>query len=114
MQFKAVLGNAKHPEYGVANIPFPIPNEQYESTMEMMRALEIGDALVRDCRVEEITHGWPILKRLEKIAVNIDELDYLAKRLAQLEAAFWKSRHSHCNGFDVNKACNCRLSGAQI
>ena len=81
MQFKAVLGNAKHPEYGVANIPFPIPMEQYESTIEMMRALEIGDALERDCRVEEITHGWPILKRLEKAAVNIDELDYLAKRL---------------------------------
>ena len=56
MQFKAVLGNAKHPEYGVANIPFPIPMEQYESTIEMMRALEIGDALERDCRVEEITH----------------------------------------------------------
>ena len=81
MQFKAALGNAKHPEYGVANIPFPIPQEQYESTMEMMRALEIGDALERDCCVEEITHGWPILKRLEKVAVNIDELDYLAKRL---------------------------------
>lgn len=46
--------------------------------------LEIGDALERDCRVEEITHGWPVLKRLEKIAVNIDELDYLAKRLTAL------------------------------
>lgn len=81
MQFKAALGNAKHPEYGVASIPFPIPEEQYESTMEMMNALGIGDALARDCRVEEISHGWPVLKRLEKVAVNIDELDYLAKRL---------------------------------
>ena len=81
MQFKAVLGNVKLLEYGVASIPFPIPEEQYESTMEMMNALGIGDPLARDCRVEEITHGWPVLKRLEKVAVNIDELDYLAKRL---------------------------------
>jgi hypothetical protein len=86
MQFKAVLGNAKHPEYGVANIPFPISAEQYESTMEMMSALGIGDALERDCRVEEITHGWPVLKRLEKVAVNIDELDYLGKRLDSFDA----------------------------
>lgn len=75
MQFKAVLGNVKLLEYGVASIPFPIPEEQYESTMEMMNALGIGDPLARDCRVEEITHGWPVLKRLEKVAVNIDELD---------------------------------------
>lgn len=81
MQFKAVLGNANHPEYGVVSLPFPIPKEQYDSDFEMLEALEIGDALKRDCRVEEIEHGWPILKRLEKVAVNIDELDYLAKRL---------------------------------
>ena len=86
MQFKAVLGNAKHPEYGLANIPFPIPQEQYDSMMEMMNALEIGDALARDCWVAEIDHGWPILKRLEKVAVNIDELDYLVKRLDSFDA----------------------------
>jgi hypothetical protein len=109
MQFKAVLGNAMHSEYGVANIPFPIPQEQYESTMEMMRALEIGDPLARDCRVEEITHGWPVLKRLEKVAINIDELDYLAKRLDSFdvgEAAQFQGTAVKLGVFDMTDFIN--------
>lgn len=109
MQFKAVLGNAMHPEYGVANIPFPIPQEQHESTMEMMRSLEIGDPLARDCRVEEITHGWPVLKRLEKVAVNIDELDYLAKRLDSFdvgEAAQFQGTAVKLGVFDMTDFIN--------
>ena len=86
MQFKAALSNASHPEYGVVNIPFPIPKEQYESTIEMMNALGIGDPLERDCLVHEIAYNWPVLSRLEKVEVNIDELDYLAKRLDSFDA----------------------------
>ena len=51
--FSAVLSNPAHPEYGVATIPFPIPDEQYSQVMERLEALEIGDAVRQDCRVNE-------------------------------------------------------------
>ena len=31
--------------------------------------------------MDELNSSFLILKRLEKVAVNVDELDYLAKRL---------------------------------
>ncbi|MEA4895389.1 MAG: hypothetical protein VB064_09000 [Oscillospiraceae bacterium] len=82
---QAVLTNSQHPEYGVATVPFPIPREEYDHMMELLAPLEIGDAVVRDCRVDEISSEYPILKRLEKVAVNIDELDYLVKRLQSFD-----------------------------
>lgn len=33
MMIQAVLGNPRHPEYGVATIPFPIPHDQYAHCM---------------------------------------------------------------------------------
>jgi hypothetical protein len=75
------LSNAKHPEYGQITIPFPIPKIEYDRVIETLERMEIGDAVQRDCRVDEITSDFPILKRLEKVAINVDELDYLAKRL---------------------------------
>lgn len=81
MQFHATISNPAHPEYGVATIPFPLPREEYDHSMEVLSALEIGDAVRQDCRVEEITGYYPALKRLEGQMINVDELDYLAKRL---------------------------------
>ena len=81
MQYQAVLSNAQHPEYGVLTVPFPIPAEQYDEIIEMLEALEIGDPLKRDCRVDEISGHWPVLKNTERTVANIDELDYIAKRL---------------------------------
>lgn len=78
---QAVLRNAAHPEYGVATIPFPIPREQFDQCIELVEALEIGNASARDCHVDEIRSTWPVLNRLEGKVVNLDELDYLAKRL---------------------------------
>ena len=75
------LSNAVHPEYGVVTISFPIPEEEYGHCLELLEALEIGNAVNRDCKVQEIQEGPPILKRLEGSRVNLDELDYLAKRL---------------------------------
>ena len=49
MMIQAVLGNPNHPEYGVATIPFPIPHDQYAHCMELLEALEIGDAVKVDC-----------------------------------------------------------------
>ena len=78
---QAILGNAAHPEYGVATIPFPIPRAEYANCVALLEALEIGNARDRDCQVQEICGPWPALKRLEDQLVNLDELDYLAKRL---------------------------------
>ena len=77
----AVLSNAAHPEYGAVTIPFPIPKEDFDHCMELVEALEIGKVSARDCRVDEISSDWPILGRLEGTNVDLDELDYLAKRL---------------------------------
>ena len=81
MMIQAVLGNPRHPEYGVATIPFPIPHDQYAHCMELLEALEIGDAVKADCQVQEINSFYSVLKRTEMLTVNVEELNYLAKRL---------------------------------
>ena len=81
MMIQAILGNPNHPEYGVATIPFPIPHDQYAHCMELLEALEIGDALKADCKVEEVDSFFSVLKRTEMLTVNVEELNYLAKRL---------------------------------
>ena len=77
----AVLSNPSHPKYGVATIPFPIPRDQYTYCMELLAALEIGDAVKADCKVEKIDSFYTVLKRTEMLTVNVEELNYLAKRL---------------------------------
>ena len=79
--FQAVLSNPSHPEYGVATIPFPIPRDQYAHCMELLEALEIGDAVKADCKVEKIDSFYTVLKRTEMLTVNVEELNYFAKRL---------------------------------
>ena len=81
MMIRAVLGNPNHPEYGVATIPFPIPRDQYAHCVELLEALEIGDAVKADCKVEKIDSFYTVLKRAEMLTVNVEELNYLAKRL---------------------------------
>lgn len=77
----AELSNINHPEFGVVSIPLPIPKEQYDSCVELLESLEIGDASSQDCHVDELHCPWPVLNQLEGTQVNLDELDYLAKRL---------------------------------
>ena len=81
MMIQAVLSNLSHPEYGVATIPFPIPRDQYAHCVELLEALEIGDAVKADCKVEKIDSFYTVLKRTEMLTVNVEELNYLAKRL---------------------------------
>ena len=78
---RAVLSNPSHPEYGVATIPFPIPHDQYARCMELLEALEIGDAVKADCKVQAIDSFYTVLKRTEMLTVNVEELNYLAKWL---------------------------------
>ena len=81
MIIHAVLGNPNHPEYGVATIPFPIPHDQYAYCMELLEALEIGDAVKADCQVQEINSFYSVLMCAKMLTVNVEELNYLAKRL---------------------------------
>lgn len=106
---RAVLSNAKHPEYGQVTIPFPLAQDQYDDCVELLEKLGIGDVVERDCKVEEIQGGLPILKRLEKVAVNIDELDYLAKRLDSfdyIEAAQFQAMAVKTGIFDMKDLIN--------
>ena len=81
MMIQAVLGNPHHPEYGVATIPFPSPRDQHAHCMKLLEALEIGDAVKADCQVQEINSFYSVLKCTEMLTVNVEELNYLAKRL---------------------------------
>ncbi len=80
-EIRAILSNRRHQEYGQVSVPFPIPSEEYDHILELLRPMEIGAAAKQDCMIDEIDSPFPVLKRLENSVVNLDELDYLAKRL---------------------------------
>ena len=106
---RCVLSNAAHPEYGQVTIPFPIPGMEYERTLECLAAMELGAPLKRDCRVDELESGFPILKRLEKVGANLDELDYLARRLDSFddyEAAQFQAMAVRLGTFDMTDFIN--------
>ena len=79
--FQAVLRNNQHPEYGEATIPFPIPREDYDRVVDLLRELDIGDPIKRDCHLAGIDSYYSVLNRMADLPQNLDELDYLAKRL---------------------------------
>lgn len=81
MIFKAVVSNQAEPELGQATIPFPIPNSEYDHTIGLLEDMGIGSPTAQDCRVDGMDSTYPILNRLVAQSVNVDELDYLAKRL---------------------------------
>ena len=105
----AVLSNPGHPEYGVATIPFPIPRDQYTYCMDLLEALEIGDAVKADCKVVEFDSAYNVLKRMEQCTVNVEELNYLAKRLESFdtgEAAQFQSMAHKLELFELKDLIN--------
>ena len=78
---KAVLSHPQHPEHGQITIPFPIPDSQYDSIIEKLQAMDLGFSINRDCKVDEIDSRYSVLGAVRNTLVNIDQLDYLAKRL---------------------------------
>lgn len=78
---KAVLHNAQHPECGQITIPFPIPNDQYDEILEKLQAMYAGFSVKLDCTVDEADSWYGVLSALKGQPVNVDQLDYLAKRL---------------------------------
>ena len=106
---QVILSNSKHPEYGQATIPFPLAQDQYEDCVELLEKLEIGSATKQDCKVLEISSAFPVLKRMEMLTVNLDELDYLAKRLASFdvgEAAQFQAMAVKLGTFDMTELIN--------
>ena len=104
-----VLGNKTHPEYGVATIPFPIPREEYGHVLEVLAPLEIGDAIKQDCEVLECLGYYTVLNRLVGTNANLDELDYLAKRLDSFtsgEAAQFQSMAEKLDLTDIKDFIN--------
>jgi Antirestriction protein (ArdA). len=75
------LCNRGHPEYGAATIPLPIPDEEYVHCMELLEALEIGNATSHDCYLDQISGAPPALDMLEGTMTNVDELDFLARSM---------------------------------
>ena len=114
---QAVLSNPVHPEYGVATIPFPIPHDQYAHCMELLEALEIGDAVKADCKVEEIDSFYTVLKRTEMLTVNVEELNYLAKRLDSFdiyEAAQFQAMAHKLELFELKDLINLTFCCQQV
>ena len=81
MIFKAILSNKAHPELGQATIPLPIRDSEYDHTIGLLESMDIGSPTAQDCRVDGLDSSYPILDQLVTQTVNVDELDYLAKRL---------------------------------
>ena len=112
---QAVLSNTQHPEHGQITIPFPTPPEQYDQAIEMLQAAELGFSVNRDCKVDEIDSAYPVLETLKGTMVNVDELDYLSKRLdgfcaserAQFQAMAHKLELSHIVDF-INLTYCCQ------
>lgn len=94
-----IIGNANRPSYGEVTIPLPIPRKEYDHSLGLLQQMEIGDTLDDDCWVIGIENGPPFLQRLQGMLVNIDELDYLAKRLESFDhkelAAFQGMADAH-------------------
>lgn len=79
--FQTVFSNKDHMEYVVVTVPFPIPEGQYADITRMLEVLHVGSELSPDCMVESVEGDWPVLNVLTGQEINLDELDYLAKRL---------------------------------
>ena len=78
---KVVLSHPQHLEYGQVTIPFPIPNGQYDQTIKMLQGIDLGFSVNRDCKVNEVDGPYSVLDALTDTLVNVDQLDYLAKRM---------------------------------
>ena len=85
-----MLSHPQHPEYGQVTISFPIPNDQYGQTIKMLQAIDLGFSVNRDCKVNKVESPYSVLDVIEDTLVNVDQLDYLAKRLYCLEAYGFK------------------------
>ena len=84
--FEAMLRNRSQPELGTLTVTFPIPEERYENVLVALQHLEIGDAAKQDCCIDSIhAPNCPALCRMNGTLANVDELDWLGKRLESFD-----------------------------
>ena len=117
MILQAKLGNPAHPEYGTVSIPFPISSSYYARGLEALAPLEIGAVIKADCMIAGIDSAIPVLMRLEGTSVNLDELNYLAKRLDSFdvyEAAQFQAMAHKLELFELKDLINLTLCYQQV
>ena len=84
--FEATLRNRSQPELGSLTISFPIPEERYENVIFALKNLQIGDAGKQDCCIDSIrAPDCPALCRMSGTLANVDELDWLGKKLESFD-----------------------------
>lgn len=98
---QAILSNAQHPENGSNEILFPLEQKDYADEIQRLGELGTGDAVKQDCMVEEIDSSYEVLGCLKGQVVNVDELDYLAKRLDSFDVYEAAQFQAACALFDV-------------
>ena len=116
MNCKAILSNKARPESGQATVPFPIPDSEYDHTIGLLEDMGIGSPTAQDCRVDGLDSPYPVLNRLAAQSANVDELDYLARRLdsfAEGEAEKFQAMASRLRLSDIKDFINLTFSCQQ-
>ena len=84
--FEATLKNRHQPELGTLTISFPISEERYENVIFALKNLRIGDESKQDCCIDSIhAPNCPALCRMSGTLANVDELDWLGKKLESFD-----------------------------
>ena len=84
--FEATLKNRSQPELGTLTVAFPIPEERYENVIFALKNLQIGDERKQDCRIDSIrAPNCPALCRMNGTLANVDELDWLGRKLESFD-----------------------------
>ena len=84
--FEATLRNRSQPELGTLTISFPIPEERYENVIFALKKLQIGDERKQDCCIDSIrAPNCPALCQMNGTLANVDELDWLGKKLESFD-----------------------------
>ena len=113
IRIKVVLNNHKFPEDGSVTVTLPIDCEDYDRVIRQLDGLAIGSAKWRDCGFVTVMDGPDVLNRLEDSEINIEELDYLAKRLDSFTASELATysalalKHDLTDMTDLINLCDC-------
>ena len=84
--FEAKLKSRSQPELGALAVTFPIPEERYEMMTFALQDRKIGDVRKQDCCIESIhAPNCPTLPRMTGTMANVDELDWLGKKLESFD-----------------------------
>ena len=94
-------------------VTLPIESEDYDRVIRQLDGLAIGSAKWRDCGFVTVMDGPDVLNRLEDSEINIEELDYLAKRLDSFTASELATysalalKHDLTDMTDLINLCDC-------